>query len=74
MAYEKLERVPESIDACENAVALDPNYDLAMFNLGGVLWNSGDRQKALMIWRRAAEQFPEHELTARLRSELSLPF
>ena len=74
VAYEKLERVPESIDAYENAVALDPNYDLAMFNLGGVLWNSGDRQKALMIWRRAAEQFPEHELTARLRSELSLPF
>ena len=74
LAYEKLERVPESIDAYEKALALDQDYDLAMFNLGGVLWNSGDREQALLTWRRAVEQFPDHELTARLRSELSLPF
>lgn len=73
VAYEKLGQVPESIDAYENALALDPDYDLAMFNLGGVLWNSGDREQALLIWRRAAGQFPDHELTARLRRELSLP-
>ena len=73
LAYEKLERVPESIDAYENALSLDPDYDLAMFNLGGVLWSSGDREQALLIWRRAAEQFPDHELTTRLRSELSFP-
>ena len=72
-AYEKLERVSESIEAYENALALDPDYDLAMFNLGGVLWNSGDREQALLIWRRAAGQFPDHKLTARLRRELSLP-
>ena len=72
-AYEKLERVSESIDAYENALALDPDYDLAMFNLGGVLWNSGDREQALLIWRRAAGQFPDHELTAKLRRELALP-
>ena len=73
VAYEKLGRVPESIDAYEHALMLDPAYDLAMFNLGGVFWNSGDREKALLIWRRAVEQFPDHELTARLRSELPLP-
>ena len=73
-AYEKLERVPESIDAYEKALALDPDQDLAMFNLGGVLWNSGDREKALLVWQREAEQFPDHELTARLRRELSLQF
>ena len=74
LAYEKLERVPESIDAYEKALALDQDYDLAMFNLGGVLWNSGDREQALLTWRRAVEQFPDHELTVRLRNELSLPF
>ncbi len=71
VAYEKLNRVRESIDAYQKALALDPDYDLAMFNLGGVLWNSGDREKALLILRRAAEQFPNHELTARLRRELN---
>ena len=72
-AYEKLGRVPESIDAYEHALELDPAYALAMFNLGGVLWNSGDQEQALLVWRRAAEQFSDHELTARLRSEFPLP-
>ena len=74
VAYEKLERVPEAIDAYEKALVLDPDYDLAMFNLGGVLWNSGDREQALLTWRRAVEQFPDHELTARLRSDLPVLF
>ena len=72
LAYEKLDRVTESIDAYKHALALDPDYALAMFNLGGVYWNSGDRKQALLIWRKAVEQFPDHELTARLRSELPL--
>ena len=73
-AYEKLERVPEAIDAYKKALVLDPDYGRAMFNLGGVLWNSGDREQALLTWRRAVEQFPDHELTARLRSDLPLLF
>ena len=72
-AYEKLGRALGSIDAYKHALALDPTYALAMFNLGGVFWNSGDREQALLVWRRAAEQFPDHELTARLRSEFPLP-
>ena len=74
VAYEKLERMPEAIDAYKRALVLDPEYDRAMFNLGGVLWNSGDRDQALLTWRRAVEQFPDHDLTARLRSDLSLRF
>ena len=70
VAYEKMDRVPESIDAYKRALVLDPDYALAMFNLGGVYWNSGDQEQALLIWGRAVEQFPDHELTARLRSEL----
>lgn len=74
VAYENLGQVPESIDAYKQALALDPAYDLAMFNLGGVYWNSGDLEQALLTWRTATEQFPEHELTAKLRSEQFIPF
>ena len=74
LAYEKLERVPESIDAYKKALMLDPDYDLAMFNLGGVLWNSGDREQALLTWRGAVEQYPDHEFAARLRRELFISF
>ena len=73
LACEKLDRVSESIDAYRHALELDSAYALAMFNLGGVYWNSGDREQALLIWRKAVEQFPDHENTARLRSELPLP-
>ena len=73
VAYEKLDQLPKSIDAYRHALGLDPAYASAMFNLGGVYWNSGDRERALLIWRRAVEQFPDHELTARLRSEFPLP-
>ena len=73
LAYEKLGQILESIDAYKQALSLDPAYALAMFNLGGVYWNSGDRERALPIWRRAVEQFPDHELTAQLRSEIPYP-
>lgn len=73
VAYEKLERVPESIDAYKKALELDPDYDSAMFNLGGVFWNSGDPKQALPVWQRAVKQFPDHELTVKLRNELALP-
>jgi len=49
MAYEKLGRVPESIDACKYALALDPHYSSGRFKLGGVYWNSGDPEQALLI-------------------------
>ena len=74
LAYANLGQVPEAIDAYERALALDPEYDLAMFNLGGVHWNSGDLEQALLVWRSAVEQFPSHELTARLRKEFPIPF
>ncbi len=73
VAHEKLGRVPESIDAYKHALALDPDYALAMLNLGGVYWNSGDQEQALLIWRRTVEQFPDHKLAARLRSEFPVP-
>ncbi|WP_375786931.1 tetratricopeptide repeat protein [Bradyrhizobium sp. Pha-3] len=69
-AYENLDRIPECVDAYRKAISLNPNYDLAWFNLGGVHWNSGDREEASRVWKSAVERFPDHELTSKLRSDL----
>ncbi len=69
VAYEKLGRVRESIDAYQKAIALNPDYPLAWFNMGGAHWNAGERQEASRAWKAAAERFPDHELTALLRRD-----
>jgi tetratricopeptide (TPR) repeat protein len=71
VAYEKLGRVRESIDAYQKAITANPNYDLAWFNMGGVHWNAGVRQEASRVWTAAVERFPDHELAARLRRDFT---
>lgn len=56
--------------AYEKAIALDPDYDLAMFNLGGVHWNNGDLISATKAWRRAKEKFPDHALAEEIRARM----
>jgi tetratricopeptide (TPR) repeat protein len=70
VAYEKLGRARESTDAYQKAIALNPNYALAWFNMGGVHWNAGERQEASRVWKAAVERFPDHELAALLRRDL----
>ena len=67
VAQDNLGRPAEAIAANLRALALDPDYDLAMFNLGGVHWNSGDRVEAEKVWRAAVKRFPDHELAVKLR-------
>ena len=69
-AYADLGQSADAIKAYEKGLALDPEYDLAMFNLGGVRWNSGDKVGALHVWRRAIARFPDHELADKLRHDL----
>jgi tetratricopeptide (TPR) repeat protein len=69
-AYIGLGRPAEAIDAFERALALDPNHALAMFDLGGTYWNLGDREKALEVWSKACERFPEDENVGRVTAML----
>ena len=74
VAYGNLSRAAEAIDAYEKALALDPDYDVAMFNLGGTYWNSHDLTKAAEIWKAASARFPDHKLTAKLKIEMPFLF
>ncbi len=68
-AYANLKRAPEAIDAYQKALALDPDYALAMFDLGGTYWNSGDFKQASQMWKAAIARFPDHELAAKVRRD-----
>lgn len=69
-AYGDLGHSAQAIDAYEKALALDPDYDLAMFNLGGAYWNRGEKIEALAIWTTAIDRFPDHELAAKLQRDM----
>lgn len=74
VAHAELGQSAQAIDAYEKALALDPEYASAMFNLGGVHWNSGDRVKASAIWKPAILRFPNHELAIKLQCDMPLLF
>lgn len=74
VAYGDLGQSAQAIDAYQKALALDPDYHLAMFNLGGAHWNRGERIEALTIWTTAIERFPDHELSTKLRREMPVLF
>lgn len=66
------------IEGCKKsyrrALTLDPAYDLAMFNLGGVCWNHGPKTEAIRVWKEALARFPSHPLAEKLRREFSQLF
>jgi tetratricopeptide (TPR) repeat protein len=61
--------VPEAISAYQKALNIDPDHALAMFDLGGNLWNSGDFQQASQVWKAAIARFPDHDLAAKVRRD-----
>jgi tetratricopeptide (TPR) repeat protein len=65
-SYADLARWPDAIEAYKQALALDPDYAVALFDLGGAHWNSGDAVAAIVVWTEAIERFPEHELRDKL--------
>jgi tetratricopeptide (TPR) repeat protein len=70
VAYAHLGQAEQAIDAFHQAVTLDPEYAAAMFELGGVHWNSGDHAKAKQAWLVACERFPDHELVSQVKAFL----
>lgn len=74
VAQEGLGNTSEAIDAYKKALSLDPDYDHAIFNLGGIYWNSGNLEKAKYTWNEARQKFPDHELTAKLNKDFKSLF
>ena len=70
--YASLRRWLEAIDAYERALALDPDYAVAMFDLGGAHWNSGDAVTAAEVWAAAMKHYPDHEFSAKLKRDFPL--
>ena len=66
------DRSRKRLAAYEKAITLDPDYDVAMFNLGGVYWNDGDLIAATRVWRQAIEKIPDHVLAVEVRERLPL--
>ena len=69
-AKERLGDIAGAADGYRRAIALEPGYALAHFNLGGVLWNDGNMHAAVSAWSEAIERFPDHEHAAKLRRDL----
>ncbi|MEX3917962.1 tetratricopeptide repeat protein [Paraburkholderia sp. BR10872] len=65
-SYASLGCWPEAIDGYERTLGLDPDHDLARFDLGGAHWNGGDPAMAAEVWASAIARFPEHDLSAKL--------
>jgi len=61
-------------ESYERALSLDPEYDLAIFNLGGIYWNHGPKSEAIRIWSDALVRFPSHPLSEKLRREFPETF
>ncbi|KKL18188.1 hypothetical protein LCGC14_2478020, partial [marine sediment metagenome] len=61
-------------ESYHRALAMDPDYDLAMFNLGGVYWNHGPKTEAIRVWKEALTRFPSHPLAEKLRRDFSQVF
>lgn len=59
------------IEAYRRALELDGDYAIAMFNLGGILWNSGEKHEAIKVWSEALGRFPDDPLAKRLREAFS---
>ncbi len=74
VANERLGKTAEAVDAYHKSLDLNPDYDLAMFNLGGVHWNAREVTEAIAVWLVAIEHFPDHDLTRKLRDEMPFLF
>lgn len=57
----RLGNYEESIHYLRRSLELKEDHEVAA-HLGEVLWVSGDREQAVLVWKRALEAFPDDEL------------
>ena len=69
IACEGLGDFPGCLFAYHKALDLDPEYDLAWFNLGGQYWNFGAEEEAMKTWKEAINRFPDHDLAEKLQQQ-----
>ncbi|MDH5187249.1 MAG: tetratricopeptide repeat protein, partial [candidate division WOR-3 bacterium] len=54
----------------EKALAIDPNFTLAVFHLGLVNYYEGDKDQAHKLWRRVLKLDPTNSMARRALNEL----
>ncbi len=62
----KLKDLEGAFEAYTQAIAVDPNYEKAWFDLGGLCWSVGNTELAFRIWNTALLKFPESGEAERL--------
>lgn len=71
IAQEGIGDIAACKESYRRALSLDPEYVLAIFNLGGIYWNHGPRSEAIRVWSDALMRFPSHPLSEKVRREFS---
>ncbi|EAP9281033.1 tetratricopeptide repeat protein [Salmonella enterica] len=70
VAYEFQGYIQEAIDSYEKCLSINKKNELALFNLGGLYWNSRNYDEASRVWKLAVAYYPEHELSHKLRKDI----
>ncbi len=69
--YSHLRDFANAATAYRTAIGIDPDYALAHYQLGGVLWNDRQFPAAIVVLTEALSRFPDHECAAQARRMLS---
>ncbi|ENB9457366.1 tetratricopeptide repeat protein [Morganella morganii] len=69
-AYEFQGYIQEAIDSYEKCLSINKKNELALFNLGGLYWNSRNYDEASRVWKLAVAYYPEHEFSLKIRKDV----